>query len=257
MSKTRLILTLFIGIAMLAAQAGPVLAAPARQAESTTGTVSAATCETDNAGPTTILLSVQSTDGTSKTVRISLETAVTLGILAPDTACGEEALAGAIGMEVSVDPSLVIPDEEEDETMQHPVAYALSLFFEDVTDYETIMSAHQDGTGFGVIAQALWLTKQMEGGSDAFLAILEAKETGDYSAFAREDGSVPQNWGQFKKVLKEKKANLGAVMSNRDSGEADDANDEIDAAGNAQDNDKSDNGNGKGKDKGKGKGKDK
>lgn len=252
MSKTRLILTLFIGIAMLAAQAGPVLAAPARQAESTAGTVSAATCETDAAGLTTILLTIQSADGTSTAVRISLETAVTLGILAPDTACSDEALAGAVDMEVSLDPSLVIPDEEEDEAMQHPVAYALSLFFEDITDYETIMSAHEDGTGFGVIAQALWMTTQMEGGSDAFLAILEAKETGDYSAFALEDGTVPQNWGQFKKALKEKKANLGTVMSGMDNGDADD---EVDAAGNGPGKDKHNNG--KGKDKEKGKGKDK
>lgn len=249
MTKTRLILTLFIGIAILAAQAGPVLAASARQEGVIAGTVTGATCETDEAGMTTVLLTVQATDGTSQTVRVSQETAVTLGVLAPDTACSEEALAGAVGLEVSIDPALVIPDEDEEEGMQHPVAYALSLFFQDVTDYDTIMAAHEDGTGFGVIAHALWMTTQMEGDSDVFLAILEAKESGDYSAFALEDGSVPQNWGQFKKALKEKKANLGAVMSGANHQDADD---DVNAAGNGQgqDKDKSNNGN-KNKDKDK------
>lgn len=255
MNKIKWILTLFIGIALLAAQAGPVLAAPARQEGFIAGTVTGATCETDDSGTTTILLTVQLADGTTQTVRVSQETAVTLGLLAPDTSCSEEALAGAIGMEVNIDPSLVIPDEEEEEQgMKHPVAYALSLFFDKITDYDTIMAAHEDGTGFGVIAQALWMTQKMEGDSDVFLAILEAKKTGDYSAFALEDGTIPQNWGQFKKVLKEKKANLGAVMSGAGNGNADD---EINAAGNngqGQDKDKSNNGN-KNKDKNKDKNK--
>lgn len=258
MSKTRLILALFIGIAMLAAQAGPALAAPARQEGFLAGTVSAATCETDAAGVTTILLTLQATDGTTQTVRVSQETAVALGILAPDTACSEEALTGAVGLEVSIDSSLVIPDEEEEAGMKHPVAYALSLFFDDITDYDTIMAAHEDGTGFGVIAQALWMTTQVEGDSDVFAAILEAKETGDYSAFALEDGTVPQNWGQFKQALKEKKANLGAVMSSM--GDGDDVENNAvnngNGNGNGQDKDKSNNGN-KNKDKNKDKNKNK
>ncbi|MBI4761193.1 MAG: hypothetical protein ACOYYF_04785 [Chloroflexota bacterium] len=250
MNKIKWLFTLFLGIALLAAQAGPALAAPAQQDGFITGTVTEAACETDDAGVTTVLLTVQLADETTQTVRISQETAVTLGILAPDTPCSEEALAGAIGMEVSIDPSLVIPeDDEEEQGWKHPVAYALSLFFKDVTDYETIMAAHEDGTGFGVITQALWMTTQMEGDSEVFLAILQAKETGDYSAFTLEDGTVPQNWGQFKKALKEKKANLGAIMSNRDQ---QGTGDEVTPTGNnGQGSDKSNNGNGKGKGKGK------
>lgn len=250
MNKIKWLFTLFLGIALLAAQAGPALAAPAQQDGFITGTVTEAACETDDTGVTTVLLTVQLADETTQTVRISQETAVTLGILAPDTPCSEEALAGAIGMEVSIDPSLVIPeDDEEEQGWKHPVAYALSLFFKDVTDYETIMAAHEDGTGFGVITQALWMTTQMEGDSEVFLAILQAKETGDYSAFTLEDGTVPQNWGQFKKALKEKKANLGAIMSNRDQ---QGTGDEVTPTGNnGQGSDKSNNGNGKGKGKGK------
>jgi len=107
---------------------------------------------------------------------------------------------------------------------QNPVAAALAAYFADIADYDTIMSAH-DGEydfgecGFGVISQALWLTKKMGGDSDTFLAILLAKQTGDYSAFTFEDGTaVPGNWGQFRKLVLDgdKKGNLGVVMSHKD-----------------------------------------
>jgi hypothetical protein len=44
--------------------------------------------------------------------------------------------------------------------------------------------------------------------------ILEAKTTGDYSAFVLPDGSTPTNWGQFKKAaLGKDKKNLGIIVS--------------------------------------------
>jgi len=80
------------------------------------------------------------------------------------------------------------------------------------------MAAHANGTGFGVIAQALWLTKKLDGDADVFLAIIDAKKTKDFSAFVLADGTVPQNWGQFRKVIMDgKKGNLGIVMANRDN----------------------------------------
>ncbi len=77
---------------------------------------------------------------------------------------------------------------------------------------------HEEGYGFGVIAQALWLTQKMEGDADVLTAILEAKKTGDYSAFTLEDGTVPTSWGQLKKAIMagDKKNNLGVVMSGKD-----------------------------------------
>ena len=114
-----------------------------------------------------------------------------------------------------------VPAEDE---AQNPAGAALASYFADITDYETIMNAYNGEfdfgeCGFGVIAQALWLTRKMGGNSDTFLAVLLAKQTGDYSAFIFEDGTaVPENWGQFRKLVLDgdKKANLGVVMSQKD-----------------------------------------
>jgi hypothetical protein len=51
--------------------------------------------------------------------------------------------------------------------------------------------------------------------------ILQAKQSGDFSnillsdgtVLTMPDGSVPGNWGQFKKALLEKKNNLGMIVS--------------------------------------------
>jgi len=155
-------------------------------------------------------------------------------------------LEGAIGMHVSIYLEDVIPQEEEP---QHPVGAALGLFFDDVTDYATIMEAHDNGTGFGVIAQALWITKNYltDGSEEEFLAILEAKKTGDFSYFDSyftSEGETPANWGQFKKAIQngDKKNNLGAVMSDKDNKSNN---------GKGQDKEKSNNGKGHDKDKNK------
>lgn len=203
-----------IAFALIFTQAGTALAAPSFQEGFITGTITALECGTDLENPT-VLVTVD-VEGVLQTVEIDLATAVSLGIIAPDTECSPEALADAIDTEVSIDPATVILEEE---VPQHPVGAALSLFFTDITDYETIMAAHEDGTGFGVLAQALWLTMKMDGDSDTFMAIVEAKKTKDFSAFVLEDGSTPQNWGQFKKAVLngDKKGNLGVVMSDKEN----------------------------------------
>ena len=81
------------------------------------------------------------------------------------------------------------------------------------------MEFHDDGVGFGVIAQALWMTNALEGDTEIFAAILEAKQNKNFSGIELPDGSTPTNWGQFRKAVmsdREKaKENLGAVMSGR------------------------------------------
>jgi len=134
----------------------------------------------------------------------------------------------AIGSTVEIDPSLVIDDEEEGEEplAEHPVASALANFFADALglDYDTIMDHHESGIGFGVIAQACWMSYALEGDVTLLDAILNAKKSGDFSAIMlSEDGETARNWGQFKKaVLKsgnekvqKNLANLGAIMSGR------------------------------------------
>ena len=213
MKNTKFLVSLLLVLAVLVAQVSAVFAAPAV----ISGSVQSITLETNtNTAVTTVLITV-SDNGTSQTVRITLESAITLGlvILGGD---GNPVINELIlGQPVEIDPTTVITEEQMN---QHPVGSALATFFSDISDldYETIMAAHANGTGFGVIAQALWLTKKLDGDADVFLAIIDAKKTKDFSAFVLADGTVPQNWGQFRKVIMDgKKGNLGIVMANRDN----------------------------------------
>ncbi len=79
-------------------------------------------------------------------------------------------------------------------------------------DYETIMSAHEQGVGFGAIAQALWLTTKLEGNAEIFEILIEAKQTGDFSAFVLEDGSSPENWGQLRKAIIGKDKKIASAL---------------------------------------------
>lgn len=243
MKTSKYTVSLLIGIAMIVSQVGSVLAAPTLQEGYIAGTISEVTCEEDTStGITTFEVKVELEDGTFQTVFIDQETAESLGIIAPDTPCSESALEGAIGMQISINLEDVIPQEDEP---QHPVGVALSLFFDDITNYDTIMEAHDNGTGFGVIAQALWITENYltDGSEGEFLAILEAKETGDFSYFDSyftSEDETPANWGQFKKAIQDgdKKNNLGAVMSDKDN-----------KSNNGKGQDKEKSNNGKGQDK--------
>jgi hypothetical protein len=127
---------------------------------------------------------------------------------------------------------LVVPLSDTlpvDEEIKHPVGSALAIFFADSIpdlNYETIMSAHEDGYGFGVIAQALWLAQKLgdEPSASVMVEVIKAKESGDYSFFSSyfggDESSMPSNWGQFRKLVLDgdKKNNLGTVMSNKDKG---------------------------------------
>jgi hypothetical protein len=214
MKYSKHIIGLSITVSMLFMQLGSALAASASQEGVVSGTITALTCDTDTAtGAITFLVTLTLDDGSTRTARIDQQTAVTLGLIylsedgSPD--CSEEALAESIGWEVSIEEAVIIPDNEE---KQHPVGGVLATFFEDITDYETIMSAHEDGFGFGVIAQALWMVRSLNGSDSDFLAILEAKESGDYSALGFED---VENWGQFRKaVLSGENGNLGLINGN-------------------------------------------
>ncbi len=246
MRRLKFLLSLVAVVAILAMQVGFVFAAPATQEGFITGTVTAITCETDvNTGVVTFLVTLDLGDGTTQTVRIDQATAEALELIylnedgSPD--CTPESLAESIGWEVSIDPANVIPDVEEP---QHPVGGALATFFEDITDYDTIMEAHANGFGFGVIAQALWMVQKVEGDSDVFLAILDAKKSGDFSEFTFEDGTSPTNWGQFRKaVMGGEKGNLGIVMSGKEKPN--------DHGNNGNNGNQNNNGNGKDKDKDK------
>jgi len=239
MKKANFLLSLALAVTVLVAQVGAVFASPA----SITGTVQSITLETDtNTAVTTVLVTVLE-KGATQIVRIGIDSATALGLVTLGGDGNPIINESALGQPIEIDPATVIPDQQEDE---HPVGNALAAFFSDILnlDYETIMTAHDNGTGFGVIAQALWLTKKLDGDADLFLAILEAKKSKDYSAFLLEDGTIPQNWGQFKKaVMDGKKGKPGIAVREKDN--------------NGNDNNGNGNGNGQDKDKEKNKDKDK
>jgi len=222
------VLVMFI----LAGQVSAVFAAPERIA----GTVQSITLETNIDTAVTTVLITLSDSGVSQTVRVNIDSAIALGIVILGGDGNPVINKAILGQLVEIDSSTVI----EDQLHQHPVGDALATFFSDIVDldYDTIMAVHDEGTGFGVIAQALWLTKKLEGNSELFLAIIDAIKSKDFSAFVLEDGTSPTNWGQFKKaVMDGKKGKPGVVMTNNN-------NEDNNRSGNG-----SNNGNGHGKDK--------
>jgi len=254
MIKTKFVFTLTLLLGLLFAQVGQVAAAPAQTSTTIDGTVTQVTCETDSATSTnTFLVTVQATDGTTQTVRIDQQTAIDLGLVTPDGSnnvdCASDAvnqeLAADQGKDVSIDSSTVIPDQTEEESV-NPISALLASFFD--TDASVIDGYHNDGFGFGVIAQALWMSQNLTDDASMTEDILNAKESGDYSAFTLPDGTTPTNWGQLRKALLNKKQSLGVVVSGH--GDSDTPNEHGNGNGNNNGhnngNDNNENGHGNG-----------
>ena len=240
MSKTKIYFSLILGLAVLFAQVGVANAAPALQEEiPITGTIQSIVVDTDTSTVVVTLL----VEGVSQTLRISVETAISLGLIDEEWVVDES----LFGTDVDIYPSTIIPDETPVVEKQHPVGAKIAEFFAGFfdVDYEMIMSSHSDGLGFGVITQALWITQKLGGDDTVFQTILDAKKTGDYSLIVLPDGTVPQNWGQLKKtVLKGDDNNsLGDVMSDKTKPENPGNGKPETPPG--QDQDKQNNGNGK------------
>lgn len=285
MKRMKIISTIVLATILLATQIIAVGAAPASQdAPPITGTVETITLETDpETGETTVVVTLTDELGATQTVRLSLVDATTLELLIDDETINPDAIESPI----VIASALVIPDEpdETEEEAQHPVGSAIADFFSDLlgVDYETVMDYHDEGVGFGVIAQALWMTNALNKTgetemtqdelSDLFAAILDAKQNNDYGEITLPDGSTPQNWGQFRKAVmqdrEKSKENLGAIMSGRaDDGQGDETQTETQNNGNGNnpdkdkgnnngnnpDKDKGNNGNGNNKNKDKGNG---
>lgn len=252
MSNTKFFASVLLVLAVMFTQVGNVAAAPQTQ-ETTpiTGTIQTITTETDANGVTTVVVTLLDEQGATQTVRLSVETAVTLGLVTLDPTTQEPVVDETqVGQTVEIDPTTVIP-EEETETDIHPIAALLASFFGE--DPSVVNGYHEDGFGFGVIAQAMWIAEGLGGDVSTAGLILEAKETGDYSAFVLPDGSTPTNWGQFKKAaLGKDKKNLGIIVSGHAEEPTTDDGTTLQDHGNG--NGKGNghgNGNGKGKDKNK------
>lgn len=247
MNKAKFITGILIVLAVLFAQVGTVFAAPAAQdPTSVTGIITDIQLEKDAGGVVTAV--VVKLD-TGETVRVNRDAAQNIyGLvkldpltnqLVPDTS--------KINTKVTILPTDVAPAAGTTDVAVNPVAAILASFFG--VDGSVVQGYHDDGFGFGVIAQALWMQKNLGDDQVTVKMILDAKVNKDYSAITLPDGSTPTNWGQFKKALLEKKNNLGVVVSGQaDPGMPD-----------AQGQTTNGNGHGNGKDNnpGKGKGKNK
>lgn len=208
--KRKLLAGVALALMLALSLVGPAMAAPVAQEETptteTTGTVVSITVETDaTTGENTVIVELLDDMGATQVVELTVDEAVALGLVSVDPDTGDVTpIDEAIGTDITVG------GEEEAE---HPVGSVLAEFFG--VDYGIIMETHEEGVGFGVIAQALWMSQQLEGGSEMFTLIVEAKQNHDYSGITMPDGSTPANWGQFKKALQEQGQNLGQVMSGR------------------------------------------
>src|SRR5688572_10519595 len=202
MFKIKALAGILLGTALLIAQTSLVFAAPLREdptptptttpAAPITGTVQSIVLETDSAGVTTVVVTLTDSTGATQTVTLSLETATSLGLVTTDASGAPVANESSIGQDVSIDPTTVVPPAED--AAEHPVAGAIALFFG--LDYQTVEGYHEDGTGFGVIAQSCWLSYSLAGDASQCGAIIEAKQSGDYSALTLPDGTTASNWGQ-------------------------------------------------------------
>ena len=247
MKKAKLYISLLIVSLLVLTQVLGVSAAAAHDNPDTIlGTIQEITLETDlSTGVTTVLITLRDEYEDVLTIRISEQTAYDIGLLDYDVD-GNPFIVEPLPETIEIDPATILPDEDD---AQHPIGSAIATFFSDVpgVEYSTVMEAYENGTGFGVIAQALWLTRKLGGDAYAFMTIIEAKKTGDFSSIILSDGTTPLNWGQFKKLVltEDKKGNLGIVISGK---EKDNGN------GNPGDQGNSNNGNNKDKDKNNGNG---
>ena len=268
MNAKKLIFSLMIAFAIAFMQIGAVAA---QEPIPPTGTVESIALQTDATNSeTTVLVTYTDDLGVIQSANLSVDTAVALGLVTLDPTTGKPVVNdSAVGQPVTIDPTTVLPDSTTTEEEQHPVGSRLSDFFGELlgVDYDTIMAVHENGAGFGVIAQALWMTNELNGDANTFQMIVEAKKTGDYSGIILPDGSTSTatNWGQFKKDVTDKgdKDNLGSVMSGEaNNGQTQDGTTTLGGTahgntGNQGNDSRGNNDQDKGKDKNKDKGKDK
>lgn len=236
MQKIKVVSSILLIAVILFAQVGSAAAAsPAQETTTVTGVIQSITVETDTSQVTTVVVTLTDEQGATQTVRMSVDEAVALGLVTLDPVTGAPVVVNEkIGQTVTIEPEA--PAEPV-----HPISALLASFFG--VDGSVIEQYHLDGFGFGNIAQALWMSKNLNGDASLAGLILEAKKTGDFSAFTLPDGSTPENWGQFKKAVSDKKNNLGWVISGKGN---DDGTGTTPGNGKDKDKDK-DKGNGKGK----------
>lgn len=108
-------------------------------------------------------------------------------------------------------------ENEVSKPTDQTVLNKLNTFFEPLGITETaIQDYHDGGAGYGVIAQALWMTALLGGDATLFDQLMAAKLSGDFSGIVLPDGTIVTNWGALRKdLLTGGKYNLGQIMSGK------------------------------------------
>jgi len=196
---------------------------------------------------TKVLVTIVDNLGNTQKVYLNVDTALLLGLVTLDPVTQLPVVVAAkIGQLITIDSTQLLTPPTWNENQ--PIAKILADHFD--VDYDVIMNLQTQGFGFGEIAQAMFMAQKL-GDISLVNAILNAKKTGDYTAFKLPDGSTPTNWGQLRKaVLTEGKNNLGVVVSSG-HGNSSTSTSAPGNSGNAGSNGNADsNGNGHGNDKG-------
>lgn len=243
MFNSKLLASILLVLAVMFAQVGNVAAAPQTQDGTTTtidGTIQSITVDPNTGNVVvTVLLEDQVT---TQTVSLNPLDPAYGELFNPDT----HELLAQVGETVAWDVNAedVVPAEEPVAPDVHPISMLLAKFFfggEDdlgltyemaslIDSFHTGENEADQVFGFGVIAQALWMSRNInDGTADANLAeeILQAKKSGDYSQIELPEGftwpndTAPTNWGQFKKAIKglnenKEKQNLGVIVSGQE-----------------------------------------
>jgi len=209
----------------------PVTLTDTKTLVDTTGTVNSIKVDDPTSKTSTVTVNLIP-DPTPFGVTISLEDAVSNELVVTN--------AEKLGTDIAFEESDII-----DSASFGKVISKLGAFFAAANlvgvDFTTLQEYKDDGYGFGVITQALWMAANIGGDEATFAAIMEAKSTGDFSALS----TTATNWGQFRKeILTSGKQNLGQIMSGK--AELETTSSEITTTETETTNSKTNNGNGNG-----------
>ena len=172
-----------------------------------TGTIQNIEIKTDGT-TTTVVVTILGKDGITYTVTYSLDEAISMGLVVMNGTT-PEVVTAKIGTEITFTPT---PTPSPTPTVApNPVEALIAAFFG--LQPSVVEGFHTGGSGYGVIAQACWMSFQLKGDASECEAILAAKQSGNYSGLGLPEGVTVSNWGQFKKLVQQKGQNLGSIVS--------------------------------------------
>ena len=221
MIKAKTILGCMLVLMMVVVPVMSVGAAAPAQTTTIDGTVKSCDTAIDSStGNTIVVCEINLNGGGTQTVRLSVEDAVAKGLVSVE---GDVVtIIATDGQEVSIDEDMLLEDPcVMPEDASQPISKIVASYFcKDLgTSYEDIQSLHEDGFGFGEIAQACFMALKLDAvdyEGDLCADILLAKQNHDYSKLPLPDGVDVSNWGQLRKaILSHDKgsSSLGSVVS--------------------------------------------